>query len=333
MPLLRRRQRDIEKASFSFSRGTSMNTIVGALIVGAASDGRSWVALPAVLNAQRPSWDLRNGRWAARTSLRLEAICRSIERDWIVLRIAAFVTFPTRRRQSRAPIVSMEMSISSALTTSSRRTNEDAINAALATGELRSICRAVDAAVVRGGIAKVAQTAEVDRTTIYRAFRRGSGPALDTMVRVLRVLGLRLIVKIEPYPSSDASRQVSKTTARSLATAFISGDLDLAIEALARAVRSHDNVSELARATSLSRENLYRSFAFPRIPRFRTVLIFLNALGLRLGSERLPSKENGAASQPSAGRQAPRKGRRPMRADHLGRGTKASRGRLKQCAP
>ena len=214
-----------------------------------------------------------------------------------------------------------------------RRTNDGVLNAALATSDLRSICRAVDAAVVRGGIAKVAQTAEVDRTTIYRAFRRESGPALDTMVRVLRVLGLRLIVKNKPDPSTGASRVDSKTIARSLTVAFRSGDLDLAVEALARAVRLHDNVSELARATNFSRENLYRSFAFPCIPRFRTVLNFLTALGLQLGIERLPSKENGAASQLSTGRRAARKDRRSMRADRLGRGSKPPCRRLKHCAP
>lgn len=229
--------------------------------------------------------------------------------------------------------MSINMLTPTPLTTSSRRAHQGALAAAFKTSDLRSICRSVDAAVVEEGIAQVARAAKVDRTTIYRAFRCESGPALGTMVRVLRVLGLRLIVKFEPYPSAEAPRPVSKTTARSLAAAFRSGDLDLAIEALAETVRSHDNVSELARATSLSRENLYRSFAFPRIPRLRTVLIFLNALGLRLGIERLPSKENGSASQPSAGRQAPRKGRRPMRADHLGLGSKASRRRLEHCAP
>lgn len=224
------------------------------------------------------------------------------------------------------------MSTPTPSTTSSRRTNENALNAALATNDLRSICRAVDAAVVRSGIVKVAQIAKVDRTTIYRAFRRESGPALDTMVKVLCVLELRLIVKIKPDPYSRASRLTSKTTARSLTVAFRSGDLNLAIQTLAEAVRSHDNVSELAREMILSRENLYRSFAFPRIPRFRTVLILLNALGLQLGIERLPSKANRAASQLSAGRQAARKDCRSKRVDHLGRGCKAPRGRIKRCA-
>lgn len=123
------------------------------------------------------------------------------------------------------------------LTTSSRRTNEDALKAAFATNDLRRICRAVDEAVLRGGIAKVAQDAKVDRTTIYRAFRRENGPALDTMVRVLHVLGLRLIVEIKPNPSPERLQLDPKTTARSLTTSFRSGVLDLSIEALAKALR------------------------------------------------------------------------------------------------
>ena len=168
---------------------------------------------------------------------------------------------------------------------------EEALKVACATNDLRRICRAIDAAVHRSGVVKVAQVAKVDRTTIYRAFRRENGPALDTMVRVLHVLGLRLIVKIKANPSSERARFDAKTTARTLTIAFRSCDLDLAIEALAEALSSQANVSELARKTIISRENLYRAFAFPRIPRFRTVLDFLNALGLQFGIERLPSKK------------------------------------------
>ena len=171
------------------------------------------------------------------------------------------------------------------LATPCRLTNEDALRVAFATNDLRHICRAVDAVVASGGIAKVAQNAEIDRATIYRAFRRENGPALDTMFRVLHVLGLRLIVEIKLTVSSERPHLDMETTARSLTAAFKSGDLDLAVEALADTLRSQDNVSELARATILSRENLYRAFSFPRVPRFRTVLNFLNAIELQFAIE------------------------------------------------
>lgn len=187
------------------------------------------------------------------------------------------------RQQSGALNLTMEISVPALLATPCRLTNEDALKAAFATNDLRHICRAVDAVVLSGGIAKIAQNAEVDR-----AFRRENGPALDTMVRVLHVLGLRLIVEIKPTLSSERPQLDMKTTARSLTAAFKSGDLDLAVEALAGTLRSQENVSELARTTILSRENLYRAFSFPRIPRFRTVLNFLNAIGLQFAIERQP---------------------------------------------
>jgi probable addiction module antidote protein len=206
------------------------------------------------------------------------------------------------------------------LTTPSRRTNEEVLKAAFATNDLRRICRAVDEAVLRGGIAKVAQNAKVDRTTIYRAFRRENGPALDTMVKVLHVLGSRLIVEIKPNPSLKRPQPDAKTTARSLTRSFRSGDLDLAVAALAKALHSQENVSEFARTTIVSRENLYRAFAFPRIPRFRTVLDFLNAVGLQFGIERLPSKGKGAALQRSTRPRVAPKDHRTEQPDHRGCG-------------
>lgn len=193
-----------------------------------------------------------------------------------------------RPRSGGATNASLEISGPALLATPCRLTNEDALRVAFATNDLRHICRAVDAVIVSGGIAKVAQHAELDRATIYRAFRRENGPALDTMFKVLHVLGLRLIVESKPTLSSERPRLDMKTTARSLTAAFKTGDLDLAVEALSDTLRSQDNVSELARTTVLSRENLYRAFSLPRIPRFRTVLNFLNAIGLQFAIERQP---------------------------------------------
>jgi DNA-binding phage protein len=49
---------------------------------------------------------------------------------------------------------------------------ERPLNAAFETNDLRRICRAVDAAVLRSGsIIEIARAAELDRVTLYRAFR------------------------------------------------------------------------------------------------------------------------------------------------------------------
>lgn len=231
--------------------------------------------------------------------------------------------------------MNMDMSAPALLTTSSRRANEGALKAALAANDPRRICKAIDAAVLANGFAKVAEEAKVDRTTIYRAFRREYGPALDTMVKVLHVLGLRLIVEIKPSPSSERARLDVKTTARSLTRAFRSGDLDFAIEALAKVLRSQENVSEFVRTAAVSRENLYRSFAFPHIPRFRTALNFLNALGLQFGIERLPSKNRVALRRLAGPRVVPNGGRSMQsRPDDRARDRSNSRkGRRKSSTP
>ena len=191
---------------------------------------------------------------------------------------------------------------------------QQALKAAFTTNDLRRICRAIDAAVLENGFAKVAEEAMVDRTTIYRAFRRENGPALDTMVRVLQVLGSRLIVTMKTDPSSKRLRPDARTTARSLTSAFRSGNLDSAIEVFATVLRSQENVSEFVRTTAVSRENLYRSFAYPRVPRFRTVLSFLNALGLQFGVERSLEAGSGIALQGTVGARVARSDRPAMRA-------------------
>jgi DNA-binding phage protein len=174
---------------------------------------------------------------------------------------------------------------------------EVSLGVAFATNDLRRICSAVDVAVVRCCISDVARDAELDRTTLYRAFRLKKGPGLDTMITVLRVLGFRLIVETKDqsgFQSANRSRHAphlnARATARLLTVAFRTGDLDLVNEAFAKTLGSQENVSKLARKTIRSREALYRAFAFRHIPRFSTVLSFLNALELQFGVKQLRSK-------------------------------------------
>src|SRR6266481_1099696 len=70
------------------------------------------------------------------------------------------------------------------------------LNVAFAANDLHRVCGAIDAAVLKSPtIIKVAQDAGVNRTTLYRAFRCQRGPALSTMIKVLRVLGFQLVVQ------------------------------------------------------------------------------------------------------------------------------------------
>ena len=157
---------------------------------------------------------------------------------------------------------------------------EKSLRAAFATNDLRRICSAIDFAVVRSrsGVVEVAREADVSRTTLYRAFRCRNGRSIFPAVNRL---------------SQRAPSPQAKATAHSLTAAFRSGDPSAAIEALAETLSAQENVSELARKTIRWRETLYRTFSYPNVPRFSTVLSFLDALGFQFSIEpRFQSTDN-----------------------------------------
>lgn len=137
------------------------------------------------------------------------------------------------------------------------------LDAAFATNDLQYICRAVDASVVRySSVTEMAWAAGVDRTTLYRAFRMEKGPTLDTMIRVLRVLGFQLVVearkqgaiKMGAPPLKKGAHRTknkpdadTKARARTFTAAFRSRDIDLLFDAFAEALRAQDNVAAFAR--------------------------------------------------------------------------------------
>jgi probable addiction module antidote protein len=181
---------------------------------------------------------------------------------------------------------------------------EKSLKAAFVTNDLDRLCRAIDHAVIRCGVVEVARQANVSRTTLYRAFRCKNGPALDTMLKVIRFLGFHLTVEAgrrRIYPAVNrlshcALSSQAKAVAHFLTAAFRSGDPNAAIKALAETFSAQGNVSELARKTIRRRETLYRTFSYPNVPRFRTVLSFLGALGLQFSIEpQLRSSDNNQA--------------------------------------
>lgn len=194
---------------------------------------------------------------------------------------------------------------------------EKSLNAAFATNDLHRICGAIDAAVLTSpSIIKVAQDAGVNRTTLYRAFRCERGPALNTMINVLRVLGFQLVVQGNRQRAiNTATRQPesvrtlyerradARATARLLTVAFESRELDLIVKAFAETLHAQENISRVAKKTIRSRESLYRAFTAPRTPRFCTVLSFLNALELQFAVRILLPGDP----------QAPPEARRPFR--------------------
>jgi probable addiction module antidote protein len=159
---------------------------------------------------------------------------------------------------------------------------EKLLSAALATNDLKQICQAVDSILLRkSSVTRVAVAARIDRTTLYRAFRLRKGPSLDTMNRVIQVLGYSLIIKEnKKHKFSNSER------ARSFTKAFQSQDTKLLAELFAAAFRKQDNFTAFAEEVGISREWLYRIFKGPKTPRFGTVVMYLNALGLRFSVER-----------------------------------------------
>jgi DNA-binding phage protein len=183
---------------------------------------------------------------------------------------------------------------------------EKLLNEAFETNDLQRICRAVDAAVLRSGsIIEIVRAAELDRVTLYRAFRLERGPSLDNMIKVLRVLGFRLVVEVgaevanndasgAPTGGESTARNQAATTARRFTAAFKTGDRELLVKVFKETLRAQENVTEFAGKTIRTRETLYRTFTQYPTPRFSTLLSFLNALDLRFGVRRLPYVKDSA---------------------------------------
>ncbi|WP_284943775.1 addiction module antidote protein [Acidisoma cladoniae] len=78
------------------------------------------------------------------------------------------------------------------------------IEAAFEEGDPDLIAAAIGDIARARGMAQIAREAGVSREAMYKSFRAGGNPTLDTVARVTRVLGLRLLVR--PQPEQDACR-------------------------------------------------------------------------------------------------------------------------------
>lgn len=151
------------------------------------------------------------------------------------------------------------------------------LQTAFATGDLLRICEAIDRSVVNfSSVTEVSKAAQIDRTTLYRAFRIKKGPALQTMIRVLHVLGFRLAVEVKKDSKNNAN---ATRTARAISKALKIGNMELLSQALAITACEQENVTAFAKEAHMSREWVYRLFAGTRLLRFGTLLSYLNALG------------------------------------------------------
>jgi probable addiction module antidote protein len=180
------------------------------------------------------------------------------------------------------------------------RSMEIALNEALKTADAHLICSAIDAAIrAQNNVSQLAQKAGLNRVSLYRAFRTMRGPTLDFVIRTFDALGFQLVVQVgRPVPETSPNRHTlwkslshpelrsNSTAAEYLTRAFETSEMDLIVKAFSDTLRAQENVTHLAAGTSMGRTILYRAFTAPHVPRFSTVLIFLDALGLRLAIKR-----------------------------------------------
>jgi probable addiction module antidote protein len=119
-----------------------------------------------------------------------------------------------------------------------------------------------------------ARKAGVDRTALYRGFKRK--PRLDLVSKVLRGADFRLVVV--DHPKRGSKSNLSKHFTRAFGTEKIT----LITKALCETFHAQENVAMFAKEANLRRETLYRAFTATHVPTLSTVLSFLKALGLRL---------------------------------------------------
>jgi DNA-binding phage protein len=123
---------------------------------------------------------------------------------------------------------------------------------------------------------------------------------LDNMIKVLRVLGFRLVVEVRgemansherDVPAeggSSSGRRQAAATARRFTAAFKTGEMDSLVKVFKETLHAQENVAEFAGKTIRTREALYRVFTQNPMPRFSTLLSFFNALELQFAVRRLP---------------------------------------------
>jgi len=100
-----------------------------------------------------------------------------------------------------------------------------------------------------------------------------------------------MVLKTEPYDSADYLDS-AEAVAAYLDVVFEDGDPAQIAHALGVAARAR-GMSEVARATGLSRESLYRALSSDGNPAFSTVIRVINALGLRLTAAAISQPEHG----------------------------------------
>ena len=77
------------------------------------------------------------------------------------------------------------------------------LNAALEDGDQEVFLLALRDVAEARGMARVAQDAQLNRENLYRMLSRQGNPQLMSLVALLKSVGLRLSIEVEPAPQLD----------------------------------------------------------------------------------------------------------------------------------
>jgi probable addiction module antidote protein len=86
------------------------------------------------------------------------------------------------------------------------------LSEALESGDPRLVRLALGAVARSVGMSKVANEAGLSRPSLYRALGTRGNPGLDTVIRALRAIGVRL--EARPYPAKPPRRAARRSHAR-----------------------------------------------------------------------------------------------------------------------
>lgn len=109
-----------------------------------------------------------------------------------------------------SPIELLPLDPAEDLTTDIMR--EEFIQATLEDGDPRLLAEALGIVARSKGMAQVAEETGLSRESLYKALSINGNPTLDTLMRVLKALGIRLrcelIPETEAEPNSEAKKAV-----------------------------------------------------------------------------------------------------------------------------
>jgi DNA-binding phage protein len=165
------------------------------------------------------------------------------------------------------------------------------LNAAFETGDRRVICDAIYAMIHGDGYFNAfAIKAGVERATLYSALKRNL--RFDILLKVMRAADFKLVVT----EHSELRLKPSLTFAH-FSRAFKTQDVTLIVEAFNEFVRTQERVATLAQKVNMDRRRIYKTFAYPHVPRLDIVLQFLKAIDLGLAVKRSNVEGSRSASR------------------------------------